>query len=80
MLVLLSLINKSLYQNDNNNLLKPYLFETTKKVEKYLNSNINSWNYQKLEKVELVKEINPLFIRYDKKVIDEERELLKNKD
>ena len=63
-----------------NNLLKPYLFETTKKVEEYLNSNINSWNYQKLEKVELVKEINPLFIRYDKKVIDEERELLKNKD
>lgn len=50
-----------------NNLLKPYLFETTKKVEEYLNCNINSWNYKKLEKVELVKEINPLFIRYDKK-------------
>ena len=63
-----------------NNLLKPYFVETTKKVEEYFNSNINNWNYQKLEKVELVKEINPLFIRYDKKVIDEERELLKNKD
>jgi methionyl-tRNA synthetase len=62
-----------------NNLLKPYFVETTKKVEEYFNSNINNWNYQKLEKVELVKEINPLFIRYDKKIIDEERELLKIK-
>ena len=61
-----------------NNLLKPYLFETTKKVEDYLNCNINSWNYKKLEKVELVKEINPLFIRYDKKIIIEEKEKLKN--
>ena len=61
-----------------NNLLKPYLFETTKKVEEYLNCNINSWNYKKLEKVELVKEINPLFIRYDKKIIIEEKEKLKN--
>lgn len=61
-----------------NNLLKPYLFETTKKVEKYLNCNINSWNYKKLEKVELAKEINPLFIRYDKKIIIEEKEKLKN--
>lgn len=62
-----------------NNLLKPYFIETTKKVEEYLNDNISSWNYQKLEKVELAKEINPLFIRYDKKVIGEERELLKIK-
>lgn len=59
-----------------NNLLKPYFVETTKKVEEYLNSNISSWNYQKLEKVVLSEEINPLFIRYDKKVIDQERELL----
>ena len=36
-----------------NNLLKPYLVETTKKVEEYLNSNISIWNYQKLEKVEI---------------------------
>ena len=61
-----------------NNLLKPYLFETTKKVEEYLNSNINNWNYQRLEKVDLLKEINPLFIRYDKKVIDEEKTRLIN--
>lgn len=61
-----------------NNLLKPYLFETTKTVEGYLNSNITSWDYKKLDKVELAKEINPLFIRYDKSKIDEERENLKN--
>ena len=62
-----------------NNLLKPYLFETTKKVEEYLNSNITSWNYQRLEKVELAKEISPLFIRYDKKIIEEELSKLKFK-
>lgn len=60
-----------------NNLLKPYLFETTKKVEEYLNSNIDSWNYQKLDDVQLSKEIEPLFIRYDKSKIEEERDLLK---
>ena len=60
-----------------NNLLKPYLFETTKKVEEYLNSNIDSWNYQKLDGVQLSKEIEPLFIRYDKTKIEEERDLLK---
>ena len=61
-----------------NNLLKPYLFETTKKVEEYLNSNINDWNYKKLENVDLLSEINPLFIRYDKTKIEEERNNLKS--
>lgn len=60
-----------------NNLLKPYLIETTKKVEEYLNDSINNWNYKKLEKVNLQKEINPLFTRYDKSKIEEERNLLK---
>lgn len=49
-----------------NNLLKPYLIETTKRVEEYLNSSINSWNYQRLETVKIKGEITPLFIRYDK--------------
>ena len=62
-----------------NNLLKPYLFETTKKVEEYLNSSIKSWNYERLEKVALSKEIKTLFIRYDKKVIEEEKSKLANK-
>ena len=60
-----------------NNLLKPYLIETTKKVEEYLNDSINNWNYKKLDKVNLQKEINPLFTRYDKSKIEEERNLLK---
>lgn len=60
-----------------NNLLKPYLIETTKKVEEYLNDSINNWEYKKLEKVNLQKEINPLFTRYDKTKIEEERNLLK---
>ena len=62
-----------------NNLLKPYFIKTTKKVEDYLNSHIDTWNYQKLDNVKLSKEIEPLFIRYDKKLIEEERDLLKNK-
>ncbi len=60
-----------------NNLLKPYLFDTTKKVEEYLKSDINNWNYQRLDSVILLKEIEPLFIRYNKSKIEEERNLLK---
>ena len=63
-----------------NNLLKPYLIETTKKVEEYLNSSINEWNYNKLESVNLSKKIDTLFIRYDKSLIEKERELLKKKN
>ncbi|MBQ3474709.1 MAG: methionine--tRNA ligase [Bacilli bacterium] len=59
-----------------NNLLKPYLIESTVKVEKYLNSNINEWEYVKLDKVDLSKEIDALFLRYDKSLIDEEKSLL----
>lgn len=59
-----------------NNLLKPYLVETTLKVESYLNFNIDKWNYKELEEVNLIKNIDPLFIRYDKKTIDEERKKL----
>jgi methionyl-tRNA synthetase len=59
-----------------NNLLKPYFVETTKNIEEYLNANINEWNYKRLDSVNLSKEINPLFIRYDKSVIETERKLL----
>ena len=59
-----------------NNLLKPYLFETTKKVEEYLNSYNDSWGYKQLNNVVLTSQIDPLFIRYDKSRIDEEREQL----
>lgn len=61
-----------------NNLLKPYLVETTKKVEAYLKSNINEWNYRRLEKVDLLSEITPLFVRYEKAKIAQERKNLVN--
>ena len=61
-----------------NNLLKPYLVETTKKIEKYFNNSIYEWEYKRLDNVSLVNTIEPLFIRYDKNKIEEERKELKN--
>lgn len=49
-----------------NNLLKPFFVETTIKVEEYLNTSIDSWNYIGLDKVNIKSEINPLFVRYDR--------------
>ena len=62
-----------------NNLLKPYFIETTKSVENYLNASINEWYYKRLNFVNLSKEINPLFIRYDKSKIEEEKSKLTQK-
>ena len=59
-----------------NNLLKPYLIESTIKVEKYLNKGIKTWNYERLEEVNLEKEIEALFVRYDKSLIEEEKSIL----
>lgn len=59
-----------------NNLLKPYLIESTIKVEKYLNKGIKTWNYDRLEEVNLEKEIEALFVRYDKSLIEEEKSIL----
>lgn len=59
-----------------NNLLKPYLIETTKYVENFLNDKIDKWEYKRLKNINLSKEINPLFTRYDKSIIEEERKLL----
>ena len=59
-----------------NNLLKPYLIESTVKVEDYLNNSINEWKYERLNKVELKSNIEALFVRYDKSLIDEEKEIL----
>lgn len=60
-----------------NNLLKPYLIETTKKIENFFNENITTWKYTKLSKVKLSKDIKPLFTRYDKELINQEKQLLK---
>ena len=49
-----------------NNLLKPYLVNSTIKVEEYLNFKNNSFCYKKLQKVSIIKNIVPLFKRYEK--------------
>ena len=59
-----------------NNLLKPYLIDSTPKVEKYLNKTIKTWNYERLDEVNLEKEIEALFVRCDKSLIDEEKSIL----
>ena len=59
-----------------NNLLKPYLIETTVKVEKYLNEENSKWEYKRLSKVSLDSNIEALFQRYDKGLIEKEKALL----
>lgn len=61
-----------------NNLLKPYLVETTKYVEDFLNYSIDKWEYRRLNNVNLSKEITSLYKRYDKKAIEEELKKLKS--
>ena len=57
-----------------NNLLKPYLIDTTKKVEKYLNNSNNDWNYKEVGFLNLTSEIKPLFVRYDKSLNEVEKQ------
>ena len=59
-----------------NNLLKPYLVESTVKVENYLNKGIKEWNYERLDEVNISSDIEALFVRYDKSRIDEEKSIL----
>lgn len=61
-----------------NTLLKPFLPFTSEIVEKYLNCYNNNWCYKKIDKVSIKDNIKPIFERYDKKVIEEELDLLKN--
>ena len=62
-----------------NTLLKPYLVNSTKTVEEYLNTTNNIWEYKQLDKIVLSDIILPLYTRYDKKVIDEEIERLQKR-
>lgn len=61
-----------------NNLLKPYLPFSATKVDNYLDSEITEWKYTKIEQVAIASEITPLYPRYDKQLIQEETEKLKN--
>lgn len=55
-----------------NTLLKPYLPFTCDKVDEYLRISNNNWGYKSIDKVDISNDINPLYERYDKKIIDEE--------
>ncbi|MBQ2910544.1 MAG: methionine--tRNA ligase [Bacilli bacterium] len=61
-----------------NTLLKPYLPFSCETVEGYLNEKVNNWEYVQINNVEISKEIKPLYERYDKSRIEEEKERLKN--
>ena len=60
-----------------NTLLKPYLPFSCEKVESFLNTMVSKWEYNVILNVSLSKEIKPLYERYDKRVIDEEKAKLK---
>lgn len=55
-----------------NTLLKPYLPFTCDKVDEYLRISNSNWGYKSIDKVDISNDINPLYERYDKKIIDEE--------
>lgn len=60
-----------------NTLLKPYLPFSCEKVEEFLNTKVSKWEYNTILNISLSKDIKPLYERYDKSVIDEEKAKLK---
>ena len=62
-----------------NNLLKPYIPFSCEKVDTYLNQQIETWEYKKTSKLTLSEDIKPLYQRYDKSVIEEEKNRLRSK-
>ena len=60
-----------------NNLLKPYIPFSCEKVDTYLNQQIETWEYKKFSKLTLSEDIKPLYQRYDKSVIEEEKNRFK---
>ena len=47
------------------------------KVEEFLNTKVSKWEYNTILNISLSKDIKPLYERYDKSVIDEEKSKLK---
>lgn len=60
-----------------NTLLKPYLPFSCELVEKYLNNKNLKWEYQRITNVSIASDIKPLYERYDKEIIEQEKEKLK---
>lgn len=56
-----------------NTLLKPYLPNTSLRVEDFINKNNNEWKYERLDKAKISNNLTTLFERYDKKLIEEEK-------
>ena len=61
-----------------NTLLKPYLPFTANKVEGYLNIINNKWQYQAINEVIINENCSALYERYDKSLIDQEKQSLLN--
>jgi len=59
-----------------NTLLKPYLPNTSSKVEEFIKKDNNEWKYERLDKANLLDNLTTLFERYDKKVIEEEKVII----
>ena len=59
-----------------NILLKPYLPFSCEKVEEYLNNKTSKWEYNVISNVFISKNVKPLYERYDKNVIEEEKNRL----
>ncbi len=60
-----------------NTLLKPYLPFSCEKVKGFLNTKFSNWEYHIISNISLSKDIKPLYERYDKSIIDEEKAKLK---
>ena len=60
-----------------NTLLKPYLPFSCDKVDNYLNISNCSWCYKPISSISISADIKPLYERYDKTIIDEEKSILK---
>ena len=60
-----------------NTLLKPYLPFSCELVEKYLNNRNLKWEYQRITNVSIAGDIRPLYERYVKEIIEQEKEKLK---
>lgn len=61
-----------------NTLLKPYLPFSCEIVDNYLNKSTNKWEYEKVSDIKIESDIKPLYIRYDKSIIEEEKQKLNN--
>ncbi len=51
-------------------LINPFLPHTSQKIAKSIHQNKNDWKFQSLDKLDLKRPLNPLFIKIEDKIID----------